>query len=282
MDERKRSSFLKKIFWRTTVLFMQMFLLVFAVIAFFALVIYGQIPSDDQIRGCLTTKMFQVELCPGSKNYVRLSQISQSLRKAVLTTEDSAFYEHSGFDFQELQNSFQENLEKGKFARGGSTITQQLAKNMFLNREKTIQRKLFEALITMRLERVLSKNEILERYFNVVQFGKNIFGVKQAAQFYFKKHPSELSINESAFLAMLLPNPEVYAKSFYLKQQTPFAKKRLNQIVERMHSFKKINDEDYLLAKEELTYFLSGKPPETIDESLDLLNEEDAPLEEDL
>jgi monofunctional biosynthetic peptidoglycan transglycosylase len=261
---------------------MQMFLLVSAVALFFAIVIYGQIPSDKKVRGCLTTSMFSVELCPGSKSYVRLNNISSALKKAVLTTEDSAFYEHNGFDFQELQNSFEKNLEKGKFARGGSTLTQQLAKNMFLTKEKTIQRKLFEALITLRMERVLTKNEILERYLNVVQFGKNIFGVKQAAQFYFQKTASELSINEAAFLAMLLPNPEVYAKSFHLKKQTPFAKKRLRQIVERMHAFKKISDEEYLMAMDELTYFLSGKPPETLDESLDLLNEEDAISDEEL
>ena len=96
--------------------------------AFYVLEIF---PSNKEIKGCIVTKLYNVNLCPGSKDYVRLNQISPFLRKAVLISEDSAFYQHNGFDFQELEKSFKTNLEKGKFARGGSTITQQLVKNLY-------------------------------------------------------------------------------------------------------------------------------------------------------
>lgn len=253
------------------------------VLLFFSLSIYFQIPNTKEIRGCMTTQLYKVELCPGSASYVRFNQIASSLKKAVLVSEDSAFYEHNGFDLKELKNSLETNLEKGRFARGGSTITQQLVKNLFLTKEKTLQRKFMEALITLRVERVLSKNEILERYLNVVQFGKNIYGVKAASRSYFNKSPSELTVAESAFLAMLLPNPEVYAKSFHMKKLTPFAEKRLNQIVDRLYNFHKIEVEEYDRAKSQLAYFF-GVPPapeDQLDESLLLINEEEAPPTED-
>lgn len=103
--------------------------------------VLSQIPSDKEIRSCLTTKMYEVRLCPDSGNYVRLGQISPFLQKAVVLTEDSAFWQHSGFDFAELQKSLEKDLKERRFARGGSTITQQLAKNMFLTEQKSLTRK---------------------------------------------------------------------------------------------------------------------------------------------
>ena len=145
----------------------------FIVMFFCLLFLWGisQIPSDRDIKGCLTTKMFQVHLCPQSARYTPLKHVSNYLQKSVVLTEDSSFWSHQGFDLQEMERSLKSNLEKGRYARGGSTITQQLAKNLFLTREKTLTRKFFEAIITIRLEKVLSKKEILEKYLNVVQFG---------------------------------------------------------------------------------------------------------------
>lgn len=236
-----------------------------------------QIPSDKEIKGCITTKMYEVKLCPDNGQYVKIGQISEFLQKSVVLTEDSAFYQHSGFDFTELERSFKTNLEKGKFARGGSTITQQLAKNLFLTKDKTLTRKLIEALITIRIEKVLSKKQILEKYLNVVQFGKNIFGVKQAALYYFKKTPGQLNMTESAFLTFLLPSPETYSKSFHLKQLTPFAKKRLYTIVERMYAFQRIGTEDYEQSIQQIPYFLSGPPPADADKYKNI-DEEDGGL----
>lgn len=229
-------------------------------------------PTQSEIRGCFTTEMFKVELCPTSPNYVKLKSISKYLRKAVVVTEDSAFYQHRGFDFQELENSFKKNMEKGKFVRGGSTITQQLSKNLFLSKEKTLTRKLKEAIITLQIEKSLSKDEILERYLNVVQFGKDIFGVKQAAQYYFKKNPADLDVVESAFLAMLLPSPEVYSKSFYKKSLTPFARKRLSRIINQLYSFNRISASEYDSGMSKLGWFLTGSTPPA--KEVDLLDEE--------
>jgi monofunctional biosynthetic peptidoglycan transglycosylase len=223
--------------------------------------------------------MHSVELCPGNKNYIPLNQISSHLKKIVVLTEDSAFYQHTGFDFQELENSLKKNLEKGRFARGGSTISQQLAKNLFLSSEKTLSRKAKEALITIQLERHLTKNEILERYLNVVQFGEKIFGVKAASQYYFQKSPAELSILESSFLALLLPNPRVYSKSYYRKKLTPFAEDRMKQILEKAVRFNRISQSEYQDSLYQLPYFLTGSEAPVRDD-LDLLNEEKAAEEE--
>lgn len=232
--------------------------------------IYRQIPSKEKVRGCITTEMYHVNLCPGSKDYVALKNISKHLQQAIVLTEDSAFWDHKGFDFQEIQNSFEKNLEQGRFARGGSTITQQLAKNMFLSADKSLQRKILEAIITMKIEKSLNKKEILERYLNVVQFGKDIFGVKKAAQFYFKKSPADLDVIESAFLAFLLPSPEKYSVSYYKKTLTPFAQQRLQQIANNLYRYGRIEADDYRYAMARMHVFLTGGTVAPAPEGLDL------------
>lgn len=247
---------------------------------FLAVVVMSQIPSRETIRGCMTTVLFEVNLCPGSKDYVPLKQISKHLQNAVVVTEDGAFFDHRGFDFDEIQRSFEKNLEKGRFARGGSTISQQLAKNMFLSAEKSLQRKLMEAIITVQLEKHLSKNEILERYLNVVQFGPKIYGVKDAAQFYFKKSPANLDLMESAWLAFLLPSPDKYSVSFFKKKLTPFARKRLRQIITNMYRFHRASEDQYQVAMGSLDRFLVGGASVDAPEGLDLdAPEEDADID---
>jgi monofunctional biosynthetic peptidoglycan transglycosylase len=226
----------------------------------FATYVFWKVPSDKTIKGCFTTSMYQVYLCPGSKNYVPLKQISPYVIKAILSTEDSAFFSHDGFDWEQMENSFKKNIEKKGFYRGGSTITQQLAKNLFLSKEKSISRKVIEAAITYKLETVLSKPQILERYMNVVQFDKNVFGVKAAAEHYFRKAPSQLNLMESAFLAFLLPNPEKYSRSFHRKQLTPYAHKRLKQIVLNLYSAHRVSEEEYQGALAALPIFLGSRP----------------------
>lgn len=197
----------------------------------FALFIVLQIPSEAKLKGCLTASMNEVELCPGSKSYAPLRQISPYVAKAIVISEDADFWNHEGFDWEELEKSFQENWETGTYKRGGSTITQQLAKNLFLSKRKSLLRKGIEALITARIEKVLTKNEIIERYLNVVEFGPKVYGIKAAARYYFNKSPAEVDLLESAFLAMLLPNPVKYSVSFRKKELTPFARKRVKRIL---------------------------------------------------
>lgn len=237
------------------------FLCVFIFIGY----VISHIPSDQTIKGCLTTTMFKVYLCPGSKDYVRMGLISRHLQRAIIQTEDAAFYSHEGFDMDELAKSARLNWQKGEYKRGGSTITQQLAKNMFLSQEKSLMRKLLEAFITLKIEKVLKKGEIFERYLNVVEFGKNIYGVKKAADFYFHKLPSELSVVESAFLAMLLPNPKKYSQSYFKKSLTRFAKNRISQIVYGLYKTGRITEEEYADAVSEIPYFLGPEPVMTDD-----------------
>ncbi|MBX7231419.1 MAG: monofunctional biosynthetic peptidoglycan transglycosylase [Bdellovibrionales bacterium] len=205
-------------------------------------------PDVDQMRGCITTTMYQVNLCPQSPKYVRYNQISSALIDAIIASEDAAFFQHQGFDWYEIKKSVDQNIKLGGYKRGASTITQQLAKNVFLSKEKSLWRKVKEALITYQIEKKFSKKEILERYLNVVEWGPGIFGIKDSARYYFNKQPSQLNFLESAFLAFLLPNPKDYHKNFIRKSLSPFATKAVKTIVHRLVNFKKISAEQEALA----------------------------------
>ena len=217
--------------------------------------------------------MYEVDLCPASKDYVPLKQISPYMQRAIIATEDADFYSHAGFDTDGIQHCFEKLKEKHRIVCGGSTISQQLAKNMFLSKEKSFVRKGLEAIITVKIENLLGKKEILERYLNVVQFGKNIFGIKQASKFYFKKSPANLSILESSFLAMVLPNPEKYSMSYYKKDLSRFASKRLKRILHDLNKTGSISQAQYESSMAELDHFLQPPaPPTDISKEFDLDN----------
>jgi monofunctional biosynthetic peptidoglycan transglycosylase len=144
------------------------------------------------------------------QQWVPYSRISNTLRRAVLVAEDSAFFDHEGVDFKELRASLEANWEEGKFTRGASTITQQLAKNLYLSPSRNPMRKLKELMITHRLEAELSKRRILEIYLNVIEWGDGIFGAEAAARTYFGKSAVALSADESALLAGAIINPRVH------------------------------------------------------------------------
>jgi monofunctional glycosyltransferase len=142
-----------------------------------------------------------------SRRWVPLSRISVHLQNAVLAGEDDTFYRHKGYNEQALWHSIKENLRRGKFARGGSTITQQLAKNLYLDPRKTLPRKAKELLIARRLEKALEKRRILEIYLNIAEWGNGIFGAEAAARAYFDKSAAELTVDEAVSLAAVLPSP---------------------------------------------------------------------------
>ncbi|MBA2301293.1 MAG: monofunctional biosynthetic peptidoglycan transglycosylase [Acidobacteria bacterium] len=143
------------------------------------------------------------------QRWVSYSRISPQLVRAVLVTEDSAFWQHDGLDYQQIKESMEVNLERGEFARGASTITQQLAKNLYLSPSKNPLRKLRELLIARRLESELTKGRILELYLNVIEWGNGIYGAEAAARAYFGKPASQLDAGESALLAAAIANPRV-------------------------------------------------------------------------
>ncbi len=143
-------------------------------------------------------------------SWVPISKISPYLVKAVLIAEDDKFWRHEGFDYEAIQKAIEKDLKARKFKAGGSTISQQLARNLYLSPEKSLIRKISEAVITWRMEKVLSKKRILELYLNVAEWGEGIFGVEAASRHYYGKPSSELAPEEAARLASVLPNPRKY------------------------------------------------------------------------
>ncbi len=141
------------------------------------------------------------------QEWVKYSGISPYLIKAVVIAEDDKFYSHEGFDIEAIRAAMEKDLKAGRFKSGGSTISQQLIKNLYLTPEKSAVRKLKEALITWRLEMSLSKRRILEIYLNVVEWGDGIYGAQAAARYYFGKGASDLTPMEAARLAVVLPSP---------------------------------------------------------------------------
>jgi monofunctional glycosyltransferase len=141
------------------------------------------------------------------QQWVPLSRISPFLIKAVIIAEDDKFWKHEGFDYDAIQKAIEKDLQAGKLKAGGSTISQQLAKNLYLNPSKNPWRKIREAIITWRIEHTLSKKRIIELYLNVVEWGDGIFGIEAAARNYFGKSAATLGPNEAARLAVVLPNP---------------------------------------------------------------------------
>jgi monofunctional glycosyltransferase len=219
-------------------------------------------PKPTDLKTCLTTKMHSVRLCPTDPDYAKIRTIAPHLKNAILVSEDASFYDHKGIDWHEMQESFIKNWQTKQYARGGSTITQQLAKNVYLTSEKSLLRKAREIVIAVQIEESFSKEEIFERYLNVVEFGENLYGVTKASRFYFRKSPSEITPSEAAFLAFLLPSPKKYSASFHKKQLTPFARSQMQEIVRRLLRFKRISQEEHDQALIEIEYFF-GSPPQT-------------------
>ncbi len=145
-----------------------------------------------------------------NRRWVPLSRISPHLKRAVVVAEDARFYSHEGFDWEGMRVALMRNWKKGELYRGGSTITQQLAKNLYLSPQKSIFRKLREAMIARELERHLSKGRILEIYLNVVEWGNHVYGAEAAARHHFYKSAAHLTREESALLAAMLPSPRQY------------------------------------------------------------------------
>lgn len=145
--------------------------------------------------------------------WVPYDRISASLKRAMIAAEDAKFVEHEGFDWDGIQHAMDKNQRKGRVVAGGSTITQQLAKNLFLSGERSYWRKGEEALITLMLEAILDKRRIFEIYLNVIEWGNGVFGSEAAARHYFKSSAAQLSPEQAARLAAMAPNPRHYERN---------------------------------------------------------------------
>ena len=153
---------------------------------------------------------------PSNPNYTPLSNISVYFQNALMSSEDGSFYHHKGFNEKRFGQSIAENYKQKRFVRGASTISMQLVKNVFLRRNKTVARKIEEAIIVWLIEnnRLASKARMYVLYLNVIEFGPNVYGIGEASNFYFSKKPADLTIEESIFLAMIVPRPKWFMYHF--------------------------------------------------------------------
>ncbi len=204
--------------------------------------VHQAVTHDGQTR--------EVVIGPTNPAFTPLDQVPPVLVSAVLLSEDSMFLTHQGFDFAELKNNLlaRDRDEKGQVLRGASTISQQLAKNLFLSREKTYARKAKEALITLALEASLPKQRLLEMYLNLIEWGPGLNGIGEAARHYFDKPPSALNVREAVFLATIIPNPIKYHVYCARGALTETWEKRVSDLLYKMHGAGMLTDEELQLA----------------------------------
>ncbi|OLC93365.1 MAG: monofunctional biosynthetic peptidoglycan transglycosylase [Acidobacteria bacterium 13_1_40CM_4_58_4] len=179
------------------------------------------------------------------RTWVSYNNISPHLRNAVLIAEDSGFFQHTGYDLEQIKESARRNWREGGFSRGASTITQQLAKNLYLSTSKNPLRKIREFFIAQEIERNLSKFRIFEIYLNVIEWGDGIYGVGPAAQAYFGKSASQLLPEEAAILAAMIPNPRRYTPARNLK----YLEKRKAEILSRLSRWNYLDKDEYEAAR---------------------------------
>jgi membrane peptidoglycan carboxypeptidase len=173
--------------------------------------------------------------------WVPISSLPDIVIQAVVTAEDDTFFEHQGVNYKATWDALVHDWHKKRFARGGSTITQQMIKNVLLSKEKTISRKLREYVLARKAEELLTKRRILEIYLNEVEWGDDIYGIEAASRFYLDKHASELTAGEAALLAGMLPNPRYYNPFKRLEK----AKDRQDRVLTNMLQAKLITSDEY-------------------------------------
>ena len=182
---------------------------------------------------------------PKNRYWTPTGSIPAEMKWAVIVAEDARFYKHEGIDVKALKKAIKYDLEKKSFARGASTITQQVAKNLFLSREKSITRKIKELILAKRMEEELTKGRIIELYLNVIELGPMVYGIGHGARYYFGKPASELTPRECAFLAAMLPGPRL-AYNPYIKLNRVL--KRSDMILGLLRGKGVLSEDEYRLA----------------------------------
>ena len=186
------------------------------------------------------------EFGPGTPGWTPLPLIPPDFVKVVTTTEDGSFFDHEGFSKTQMRKALIQDLQKLRFYRGASTISQQVVKNVFLTREKTVSRKLQELIITWQMEETLTKEQILELYANVIELGRDVYGLKEAARHYFCKRPRDLTLLECLFFSSILPNPKKFDDDFHHKKGKVSEgwRRQLEALLEIMVKREKITPEE--------------------------------------
>ena len=189
------------------------------------------------------------------KDWIPVEKVAKYAKWAIIVSEDWAFYDHPGVDFNQLKITIEESIREREFTRGASTITQQLIKNTVLSDERTLWRKFQEIVLALYVEKVMTKDEILEKYLNIIELGDGIYGIGEASKYYFNKPPKDLNAREGAFLAMLLPSPVKYAVSFHKKELTDFAKERVEDILVKLRQADVYDEKERLKQREKKFYW---------------------------
>jgi hypothetical protein len=204
---------------------------------------------------------------PMSRDWVSLDQISPHMESAAIICEDSRFFSHRGIDEKAIESALIANVQAGRFVRGASTISMQLAKNLYLGHEKTLSRKLQEAVMTVLLEQELTKQQLLELYFNVIEFGPDVWGIRSAAEYYFGIEPKDLSLGQALYLASILPSPSD-SHSQPDGTLTPKWAEYLKKLMHIAHKIKRIDDLELEQGLKEVVRVGLGKPLPPLPESL--------------
>jgi penicillin-binding protein 1A len=202
-----------------------------------------------------------IEVSPSSPDFIPLSEVPPLFVRTLLLAEDAGFFGHRGLDLSEVPVALAKNWAQGSPARGASTLTQQLAKNLFLSREKSLGRKLQELALTLLLESALGKNRILEIYLNIIEWGPGIYGLRPAARHYFGKEPRDLSAKEMAFLVALIPGPIKYQRSFAGGELSPGFEPMVTHLLSKLRSVGALSEAEYEAAREERLVFRPPEPP---------------------
>jgi monofunctional biosynthetic peptidoglycan transglycosylase len=183
---------------------------------------------------------------PDKVNWVALKQVNRESLYAIVMSEDGDFFSHQGIDYDALINAVGENIKRREWSFGASTISQQTIKNIYLTSNKTLHRKLKEIIATARLEKHLTKNEILELYLNLVEFGPDLYGIHNAARYYFNTSTDELNAAQGAFLALLMPSPRKYHFTIFKNQHMAIRhKKKYRRILQDLRFKEYISPKQY-------------------------------------
>jgi penicillin-binding protein 1A len=202
-----------------------------------------------------------IDVSLASPDFIALRDVPPLFVRTLLLAEDTGFYGHRGIDLRELPTALLTNWSRGGAARGASTITQQLAKNLFLSRDKQLGRKLQELAITFLLESALGKDRILEIYLNIIEWGPDLHGLRPAARHYFGLEPRELTPAEMAFLVGIIPGPIKYQSSFAHGAPGPGLRSLIDELLTKLRSVDAIGEEEYRRALGETIVVAGGRPP---------------------
>ena len=213
------------------------------------------LPSIERLKGSFVYRAASrgspitlVRVGPESPDFIALADVPPLFVRTLLLGEDANFYGHRGIDLTELPVALARDLARGTLARGASTIPQQLAKNLFLSREKTMSRKLEELALALLLDSSLGKDRLLEIYLNVIEWGPGLYGLRPAARHYFEKEPEALTPKQMAFLVSLVPGPLKYQRSFAGGVPTPFLEGLMVTLLTKLHAVGALGDKQYQLA----------------------------------